>query len=170
MKKMQQLKPEMDKITARHKDDPQKANKEVFALYKQHRVSPLSGCLPMLLQMPLFIALFAAITHFVELRGKSFLWIKDLSLPDRLWHLPTSIPLIGSDLNVLPIIMAFAMFVQTKMSQQNLSTSDQKTASLMSGPLMSVMFGVMFYQFPAGLVLYWLTNSLMSMAWYRFAK
>ena len=170
MRKMQQLKPEMDKIMARHKDDPQKANKEVFALYKEHKVSPLSGCLPMLLQMPIFIALFAAISHFVELRGKPFLWVKDLSLPDRLWQLPFTLPIIGSDLNVLPIIMAFAMFAQTKMSQKNISTSDQQTAALMSGPLMSVMFGIMFYQFPAGLVLYWLTNSLMSMAWYRLAN
>jgi YidC/Oxa1 family membrane protein insertase len=173
MKKMQELKPEMDQLTAKHKGDPQKAQQEIFALYKRHKVSPLSGCLPMLLQMPIFIALFGAITHFIELRGKPFLWIKDLSLPDQLAQLPFALPILGKDINALPIIMAGAMFFQTKMSQQSAPSGDAQTAaitSMMSGPLMSVLFGVMFYQFPSGLVLYWLTNSIMSIMWYRFSK
>ena len=170
MKKMQTLKPELDKIMARHKDDQKRANQEIFALYKEHKVSPVSGCLPMVLQMPVFIALFGAISHFIELRGKPFLWIKDLSLPDRLAKLPLALPIIGQDLNALPLIMAVAMFAQTKLSQKNMPTSDPQTSAMMSGPLMSILFGVMFYQFPSGLVLYWLTNSLMSMAWYRFSK
>lgn len=171
MKKMQELKPKMDRIMAQHKDDSKRANQEIFALYKEHRVSPLSGCLPMLLQMPIFIALFQAISHFIELRGKSFLWINDLSLPDRIAHLPVSVPILGSDVNLLPIIMAIAMFVQTRMSQQGVPSGDSNpTAKMMSGPMMPIIFGVMFYQFPSGLVLYWLTNSLMSLLWYRLAK
>ena len=171
MKKMQELKPQIDRITAANKEDPTRTNKEVFALYKQHRVNPLSGCLPMLLQMPIFIALFQAISHFIELRGKSFLWVRDLSLPDRLAKLPISLPVLGSDLNLLPLIMAAAMYVQTKTSQGSMaSTQANPTAKMMSGPMMSVVFGIMFYQFPSGLVLYWLTNSLMSMAWYRLVK
>lgn len=171
MKKMQELKPELDRIMARHKDDPKKANVEVFALYKQHRVSPLSGCLPMLLQMPVFIALFQAISHFIGLRGAGFLWIKDLSLPDRIAHLPVTLPFLGNEVNLLPIVMAGAMYFQTKMSQKSMgSSSGNPTAQMMSGPIMPVLFGVMFYQFPSGLVLYWLTNSIMSLVWYRLAS
>jgi len=171
MKKMQELKPQMDKIMAQHKENPQQANREVFGLYKKHRVSPLSGCLPMLLQMPIFLALFQAISHDIELRGKSFLWIADLSLPDRLAKLPISLPLLGDYLNALPVIMAVAMFLQTRLSQQSMpADKTNPAASIMSGPLMSVLFGVMFYQFPSGLVLYWLTNSVMSIVWYRLAR
>lgn len=171
MKKMQELKPQIDKLMAKHKDDPKRANVEVFALYKAHRVSPLSGCLPMLLQLPIFFALFQAISHFIELRGKSFLWIGDLSLPDRLATLPVTLPILGNELNALPIIMAAAMYLQTKITQRQMPSSGANpAASLLSGPLMSVMFGVMFYHIPSGLVLYWLTNSLTSMTWYLLAK
>ena len=171
MKKMQKLKPQIDKIMAQHKNDSTAANKEIFALYKEHKVSPLSGCLPMFLQMPIFIALFRAISHFIELRGQPFLWIKDLSLPDRLAQLPLSLPILGTDLNALPIIMASAMYFQTKMSQvKTVQDNQDPTAKMMSGPTMSIIFGIMFYQFPSGLVLYWLTNSLMSMLWMRAAK
>ena len=171
MKKMQELKPQIDRLMAQHKGDPTKANKEVFGLYKQHRVSPLSGCLPMLLQMPIFIAMFNAISHFIELRGRSFLWIKDLSLPDRLAQLPFSIPLIGNEFNLLPIIMAAVMYVQSRMSQVTTAQDQSNPAmKMMSGPTMSIVFGFMFYQFPSGLVLYWLTNSVTSLAWYKMAK
>ena len=171
MKKMQQLKPQMDKIMARHKDNPQKANLEVLALYKENKVSPLSGCLPMLLQFPILMAMFGAISHFIELRGKSFLWIRDLSLPDRLAALPVSIPLIGNEVNALPVIMAIVMFFQSKKTQQQMpQSSGNPMASMMSGPMMSVLFGVMFYSFPSGLVLYWLTNSIMSILWLRLVR
>ncbi len=171
MKKMQELKPEVDRIMAKSKDDPKKANQEVFQLYRTHKVSPLSSCLPMLLQMPVFIALFQGLSHFVKLRGESFLWIADLSMPDRLAKFPISLPLLGSHLNILPIVMAAAMFFQSKMSQPAGQVKDPSNpTAMLSGPLMSVMFGVMFYQFPSGLVLYWLTNSLLTMVWYRLAK
>lgn len=156
---------------AQHKNDPSKANREIFAVYKEHKISPLSGCLPMLLQMPILIALFQALSHYIELRGKRFLWIQDLSLPDRLYHLPFSFPVLGSDINLLPIIMAAAMYLQTKLSQANAGASQSDPSTKMfSGPLMSVLFGIMFYNFPSGLVLYWLTNSVTSILWYRLAK
>ena len=171
MKKMQELKPHIDRIQAAHKDNPTKANQQVMAIYKEHRVNPLSGCLPMFLQMPIFIALFQAISHFIELRGKHFLWIRDLSLPDRLARLPTALPLIGNDLNLLPVIMAIAMYAQTKSSQARMGpVQNNPSANMMSGPTMSIVFGIMFYQFPSGLVLYWLTNSLLSLFWYQIAK
>ena len=171
MKKMQQLKPQMDKIMAQHKGDTQKANAEVMRLYREQKVSPLSGCLPMLLQFPVLIALFQAITHFIELRGKSFFWINDLSLPDRVATLPFALPILGHDINLLPMIMAVVMYFQSKRSQQQVSSSEANPmASIMSGPLMSVMFGIMFYQFPSGLVLYWLSNSLSTLVLYSIAK
>ena len=172
MRKMQELKPQVDRIMAKQKSDPQKANQEMLALYRQHKVSPLSGCLPMLLQMPIFIAMFQAISHFIELRGQKFLWIRDLSLPDRAGHLPFSVPILGNELNVLPIVMAAAMYLQTQLSQKGMSvdTKSNPMAGAMGGPFMSILFGVMFYQFPSGLVLYWLTNSLISISVYRLAK
>lgn len=171
MKKMQELKPKIDRVTAQHKGDQTKTNQAVFALYKEHKISPMSGCLPMLLQMPIFIALFQAMSHFIEFRGKSFLWMRDLSLPDRIFQLPFSIPILGSDINLLPIIMAVAMFFQTKLSQQSSGVGETNpTAKMMSGPLMPIMFCFMFYGFPSGLVLYWLTNSLLSIMVYRIAK
>jgi len=170
MRKMQELKPTIDKIMAKHKDDSRKANQEILALYKENHVSPLGGCLPMLLQMPVFFAMFQAISHYIELRGKRFLWISDLSLPDRISQLPIALPMLGKDLNLLPVIMAITMFLQTKMSQKNMAVdSSNPSAQLMSGPLMPILFGVMFYQFPSGLVLYWLTNSLMSLVLYKMS-
>ena len=171
MKKMQELKPQIDRLMAQHKSDPTRANKEVFALYKQNRVNPLSGCLPMFFQLPIFFALFQAITHFVELRGQSFLWIKDLSLPDRLTQLPFTLPILGNDLNLLPFVMAGAMYLQTKASQARMPTDpNNPSAKMLQGPMMSIVFGVMLYQVPAGLVLYWLTNSLASLTLYKIVK
>ena len=115
MKKMQELKQQIDRIMAKQKTNPQKSNAEMMALYKEHKVSPLSGCLPMLLQFPILIALFRSITNFVQLRGQSFLWIKDLSMPDRIAELPFTLPIIGKHLNLLPLIMMGAMLVQMKM-------------------------------------------------------
>jgi len=165
MKKMQELQPRLDQIKKKYPNDSQRVNREMMALFKEHRVSPLSGCLPMLLQLPVFFALWSAISHVIELRGERLFWIKDLSLPDRLAQLPG-----GLELNLLPILMAGAMYVQTKMSQAKVARTDSPLASVFSGPLMSVMFGFMFYQVPSGLVLYWLTNSLTSVVWYKLAK
>jgi YidC/Oxa1 family membrane protein insertase len=172
MRKMQELKPQIDKVMAQHKHDPSRAQREMLAIYKEHRVSPMSGCLPMLLQMPVFIALFNALSHFIELRGESFLWIQDLSMPDRIARLPFALPIIGHHINLLPIVMSVAMYMQTKLSQGTATgqTDANPMAKMMSGPLMSIIFGVAFYNFQSGLVLYWLTNSLISMVWYKLAK
>ncbi len=165
MKKMRELQPKIDKITKQHKDDPKQTQHELMALYKEHRVSPLSGCLPMLLQLPIFIAMFQAISHFIELRGRSFLWIRDLSMPDR------ALQLGGFEINLLPIVMTGAMYLQSKISAKSMPTTDSNPmAAMMSGPLISVVFGVMFYQVPSGLVLYWLTNTAMQVLLFKVAK
>jgi YidC/Oxa1 family membrane protein insertase len=171
MKKMAALRPQVERIMAEHKNDPKRANQEMFSLYRQHRVSPVGGCLPMLLQFPILIALFSAIPNFIDLRGQPFLWIADLSGPDRLALLPMTLPVIGNALNLLPILMAGAMYLQMKLSQRQMPQDQSNPiAKVMSGPMMSVIFGVMFYHAPSGLMLYWLTNSLISATWYQLAR
>ncbi|HYE71898.1 MAG TPA: membrane protein insertase YidC, partial [Blastocatellia bacterium] len=160
MKKLKDIQPKLDQLKAKHAKDPQKLNQEMLAIFREHKVSPMSGCLPMLLQLPIFFALWSAMTHVIELRGEQFLWIKDLSLPDRLFRFN------GFDLNILPILMSGAMYFQSKMSQQSTSS---KEAQMFSAPLMSVIFGFMFYGVPSGLVLYWLSNTLTSLFFYRMA-
>lgn len=171
MRKMQELQPQIQKIMDKHKDDPTKANQQVFAIYKEHKVSPVGGCLPMLLQWPILIALFQGISHFIELRGESFLWIKDLSQPDHLAALPFSLPFLGDYFNALPLLMAGAMYLQTKANSKNMpSAQNNPTANFMQGPIFPLTFGLMLYNSPSGLILYWMMNSLMAMMLYRFAK
>ncbi len=151
MKKMQ---PRIAELQARFKGDPKRLNIEMMNLYKNSKTNPFGGCLPMLLQMPIFLALFNALRNAQELRGAPFIgWIHDLSAPDVLFQ-------VGSfPLHALPLIMGGAMFVQQRMSG---AVSDPTQRQMMT--LMPVMFTVMFYGFPSGLVLYWLTNNLMTMA------
>jgi YidC/Oxa1 family membrane protein insertase len=170
MKKMQQLQPQMNALMKKHQDNPQRLNQEMLALYKQHRVSPMSGCLPMVLQLPIFIALFQAISHFIELRGERFLWIKDLSQPDRIATLPFALPFLGDAVNLLPVLMAMVMYVQTRMSQAGTQAVNNPTAKLFSGPLFPILFTALFYSFPSGLVLYYLVNSLISIWIYRWVR
>ncbi|MDP8216282.1 MAG: membrane protein insertase YidC [Candidatus Kaelpia imicola] len=157
MKKMQSLQPHMQELKEKHKDNPQAVNKEMMELYKKHKVNPMGGCLPMFLQIPVFIALYNTLMRSYELKHASFLWIKDLSVPDRLFMLSKSLPLIGSEVNLLPILMAGLMFVQQKFSPTAKVSSSSTMPNLWFLP---IIFGVIFYKFPAGLVLYWFTNSL----------
>jgi len=156
MKKMQGLQPHMQALKEQHKDNPQAINKEMLALYKRHNVNPMGGCLPMLLQIPVFIALYNTLMRSYELKNATFLWVKDLSVPDKLLTLPQALPFVGSDINLLPILMAVLMFVQQKMSP----TPKSSGAAMPSLWFLPIIFGVIFYKFPAGLVLYWFTNSL----------
>jgi YidC/Oxa1 family membrane protein insertase len=151
MKAMQALQPRMEEIRKLYKDNPQKLNKELMLLYKEHKVNPLGGCLPFILQIPIFFALYRVLLNSVLLKGAHFLWIKDLSAPDKL-------ALLGKEINILPIIMAVTMFLQQKTT---VSAAGQKAAEQqkMMTFIFPVMFAFMFYSMPAGLVLYWLVNS-----------
>ena len=165
MKEMQVLQPKIEELRQAHKDNPQKLNKEIMELYREHKVNPLGGCLPLLLQMPIFFALYQALMRSVVLKGASFLWIKDLSEPDRLFTLPVSLPFIGNEINILPIVMTIGMFIQQKISQVATSTStDQQRMMMIIFPL---MFGFIFYHMPSGLVLYWFINSTLMLI-YQF--
>ena len=156
MRAMQKLQPEMTALREKHKKDPQTLNKAVMELYRKRGVNPMGGCLPLVLQMPVFIALFNVLSKTIELRQAEFIfWIKDLSAPDVIARLPFAIPFIGSVISLLPILMGIAMFVQQKMT-----TSDPKQA--MMTYLLPVVFTFMFFRFPSGLVLYWLVNNILT--------
>ena len=119
-------------------------------LYREHGVNPVAGCLPMVIQMPVFIALFAVLRSAVELRFAPFLWIKDLCEPEALITFGFQIPLLGNALNILPIIMAGTMFLQQKMTPSAGDPQQQKMMQFM--PLMMLF---MFYNMASALVLYW---------------
>ena len=160
MKEMQILQPKVEALRKTYKDNPQKMNKEIMELYKEHKVNPLGGCLPLLLQMPIFFALYNALMRSIVLKGARFLWIKDLSEPDRLFILPRSLPILGNEFNILPIIMAIGMFVQQKISSVTTGSASAEQQKIML-IVMPVMFGLIFYRMPSGLVLYWFVNSLL---------
>ncbi|MCK4846272.1 MAG: membrane protein insertase YidC, partial [Deltaproteobacteria bacterium] len=144
MKEMQKVQPQMKAIKERYKDDKQKMNKEIMGLYKRYNVNPIGGCLPMLIQIPVFIALYEVLYVAIELRhAPFFLWITDLSAKDPYY--------------IMPVLMGISMFVQQKMTP---SAMDPMQAKMMM--LMPVVLTFLFLQFPAGLVLYWLTNNLLS--------
>ncbi len=160
MKEMQVLQPKIEELRKAYKDNPQKLNKEIMELYREHKVNPLGGCLPLILQMPIFFALYQALMRSVALRGARFLWIQDLSEPDRLFLLPVSLPVLGNEINILPIVMAIGMFIQQKFSMSATaatSTSAEQQKIMMI--VMPLMFGLIFYHMPSGLVLYWFINS-----------
>ncbi len=156
MRNMQKLQPKMVKIKEKYKDDPTRMNKEVMNLYKTYKVNPLGGCLPMVLQIPVFFALYKVLLQCIELRHAPFmLWITDLSAPDRLWP-GLHIPYLGG-IPVLTLLMGVSMFVQQKMSP---TTADPTQAKIMM--FLPVVFTVMFVNFSSGLVLYWFVNNLLS--------
>jgi len=162
MHQMQMMQPKIEKLRNENKSNPQKMQKEMMELYKKHKINPMGGCLPLLLQMPIFIALYQGLMRSIELRGANFLWITDLSMPENI-KIPFTLPFIGDKINILPLLMMGAMFVQQKltsrvtaMSQSDEQRQQQKMMTLM----MTFLFGFIFYKFPSGLVLYWLTNTV----------
>ncbi len=164
MKQMQALQPRIEALRKANKDNPQKMNKEIMEMYKKYKINPMGGCLPMLLQMPVFFALYQVLMRSPELRGAPFLWIKDLSQPDRIVSFKASIPFLGNDLNILPLLMAVAMFFQQKLSAPPASSQNDQMAQQqkMMGVMMPVLFGFLFYNLPSGLVMYWLTNTVLT--------
>lgn len=162
MKRMQLIQPQINKLREQNKKNPEKLNREMMELYKKHKVNPFGGCLPMVLQMPVFISLYVALSKTVALRNSKLLWIHDLSSPDKL-HLPLSLPLLGAEIHVLPLIMVGAMVFQQKFTQIKMEGQDpaMESQQKMMATMMPIVFGFMFYAMPAGLVLYWLTNTIL---------
>jgi YidC/Oxa1 family membrane protein insertase len=156
MKKMQDLQPILVKLKEKYKDDAQRLNQETMNLYKTYKINPLSGCLPMLLQIPVFIALYKALLVTIELRhAPFFLWINDLSAPEHLWDI--AVAGYAIPIRLLPLLMGISMFVQQKMTPTAGDPNQQKIMLLMP-----VIFTFMFWGFPTGLVIYWLANNVLS--------
>ena len=164
MKRMQAIQPIMTKLREQHKNNPQRLNKEIMELYKEHRVNPMGGCLPLVLQMPIFVSLYQVLWRSVAFKGANFLWIKDLSQPDRLFILPFSLPIMGNEVNVLPILMMGIMFAQQKLSAKNMVAMDPSQAAQqkMMTMIFPIFLGVIFYKFASGLSLYFTVFYLMS--------
>jgi YidC/Oxa1 family membrane protein insertase len=144
MKEMQILQPKVLALQTKYKDDRDRLNKELIKLYRDHKVNPVGGCLPMLLQMPVFVALFNVLYMTIELRQAPFLlWVTDLSVPDPYY--------------VLPILMGVTMVIQQKITP---TTMDPTQAKIML--LLPAFMTLLFLNFASGLVLYWFTNNLLT--------
>jgi len=156
MKQMQKLQPQMERIKEKFKDDREQLNKEITELYRRNKLNPLGGCLPMLIQFPVFIGLYYALFTPIELRHASFLWVQDLSRPD--WQsLPLTIAGWKLGIPILTLLMGASMFAQQWMTP---SAGDPNQRRLML--IMPVAFTAMFVTFPAGLTIYWLVNNILS--------
>ncbi len=140
---MKNLKPQIDALAEQHKDDPQAKNQAMVAFYKKEKINPIGSCMPMLIQIPFFIAFYNVLVESIQLRHVSFLWMPDLASMDPLY--------------ILPVLMGASMLLQQKMSPQ---PEDPVQAKMMY--LTPVLFTAMFFSVPAGLVLYWLANNLFS--------
>jgi YidC/Oxa1 family membrane protein insertase len=148
MKRMQQLAPKLKKLQERHKDNKEKLNQEMMALYRKNKVNPVGGCLPLLLQIPVFIALYSALSSAVELRHAPFIfWLDDLSSPD--------------GLGITPILMGVSLYFQQKLTP-TAATMDPMQVKIMQ--YLPLVFTIFTFTFPSGLTLYWFTSNLLSIA------
>jgi YidC/Oxa1 family membrane protein insertase len=150
---MKKIQPLIKDLQTKYKNDPKRLQVEMMNLYRTQKVNPFGGCLPLFLQLPIFWALFTTLRNAYELRHAEWiLWVKDLSASDSLFYMGTI------SFNLLPLIMGLGMFLQQKMTT---AISDPTQRKMMY--IMPVIFTLMFWGFPSGLVLYWLTNSVISM-------
>jgi YidC/Oxa1 family membrane protein insertase len=146
MKEMQKVQPEMSRLKETYKNDKARLQQEIMLLYKRRKINPMSGCLPMVIQIPVFIALYNALQNAIEMRhAPFFLWIRDLSAKDPIY--------------LAPIVMGVSMVIQQKMTP---TSADPAQAKMFM--LMPIMFTFLFLNFPSGLVLYWLVNNILSIA------
>lgn len=166
---MQQIGPEVAAIQERNKKDPKKAQLEIVNLYRERGVNPLSGCIPLLIQMPFLIGMFDLLKSTFELRGASFIpgWIDNLAAPDVVFSWTYPIPFIGNSFHLLPILLGLVMFFQQRMMSTGPSDpalmTDQQRQQRTMGTMMTFLFTFLFYHFPSGLNIYWLSSMLLGM-------
>ncbi len=167
MAKMQQIAPEISALQEKYKKDPKKAQIEIMHLYRERGVNPASGCLPLLIQMPFLIGMFDLLKSSFALRGAPFIpgWIDDLTAPDVLFRWNYPVFFIGNEFHLLPVLLGAVMFLQQRLmatgpKDPSLMT-DQQRQQRMMGTMMTVVFTVMFYNFPSGLNIYWLSSMLL---------
>jgi YidC/Oxa1 family membrane protein insertase len=151
LRKMSLLSPKMTELREKYKDDPQKMNEEVMKLYKEYGVNPFSGCVPLLIQIPIFFGFYAMLGSAIELRNSSFLWVHDLSQPDTLFKI------WGFPVNILPIVMTGTMIWQLIITPKSGDAMQQRIFYFMP-----VIFLVFCYNYASGLALYWTTQNLFS--------
>lgn len=172
-KDMAKLKPHLDKINEKYKDDPSRKNTETMKLYREHNVNPLGmfkGCLWMFIQLPIFFALYKILAQSIDLRGATFLWIDDLSQPDRLFTWGFALPFLGTDFNLLPIFTSATQMLVSKLSMAaNPAAMDNPMQKQMMY-MMPVMVFVITYQFPSGLVLYWFISNVWQLLQQEFVN
>jgi len=154
-KRMQALQPQIKALQEKYKDDPVKAQRKMMEFWKEHKINPMSGCLPTLIQMPVFIGFFYMIRSAIELRGASFLWVADLSKPDTIFIIPG----VNFPFNLLPLIMGATMLWQAHLTPPS-PGMDPAQAKMMR--YMPLIFMVFLYNFSAGLTLYWTVQNLLS--------
>ncbi|MBW2121577.1 MAG: membrane protein insertase YidC [Deltaproteobacteria bacterium] len=159
MQEMQKIQPEMKMLQEKYKDDKQRLNQEMMALYKRRKVNPVGGCLPMLVQFPFLIALYKALPLFFNLRHAPFvLWIRDLAAADSFFVDELPLPLLGhTPVGPLPLLMGVSMVIQQRMTP---TAGDPRQAKMMM--IMPIMFIFIFLSFPSGLVLYWFVQNVLS--------
>ncbi len=166
MREMQLVQPELNKIKEKYKDDQARQSQEMMKLYKEHGINPMAGCLPLLVQMPVFWALFTVLRSTIELRQAPFaLWIQDLSRPDVLFQLPIHLPVLGNHFSLLPILMAVGMWLQTKIGTPSAAKNAEgamASQQRMMSTFMPLFMLFIFYNTPSGLVLYWLVNTILT--------
>jgi YidC/Oxa1 family membrane protein insertase len=163
MKRMQALGPEIKVLKEKYKDDPQKFTQKQMELWRKHKVSPVSGCLPMLIQTPVFIGFFTMLRSAIELRGASFLWVKDLSKPDTLFMIPG----VNFPFNLLPLLMGGAMLWQSHLTPPSPGMDPTQAKMMRYLPLIFLVF---LYNYSAGLALYWTVNNLLTILQTKLTK
>ncbi|MCH9609563.1 MAG: Membrane protein insertase YidC [Chlamydiales bacterium] len=168
MRRLQKVSPQIQAIQKKHKKDPKRAQMEIMTLYREKKVNPLMGCLPVLIQLPFLIAMFDLLKSSFQLRGASFIpgWINNLTAPDVLFSWKTPIFFFGTQFHLLPFMLGGVMFLQQKISSAGNTTdpskmTDQQRQQKAMGTIMSVVFTVMFYNFPSGLNIYWFSSMLL---------
>lgn len=163
MKQMQALSPKMTAIKEKYKDDQKKQNEEIMKMYRDYKINPMAGCLPVLVQIPIFIAFYNLLRTSIELRGASFLWIKDLSMPDTVW----TIPGLEFPVNLMPLIMVVTMIWQMKVTPQ---APNVDPAMKMMMWIMPVMFLWICYGYSSGLSLYWTFQNILTIVQTRLTR
>jgi YidC/Oxa1 family membrane protein insertase len=174
MKRLQALQPQMNEIREKYKDDPVKMNRKTMEFMKENKVSPLGGCLPMLLQIPVFFGFFTMIRSAIELRGAQFLWVGDLSKPDTLYTLQglgfipfLGIPGVGLPLNPLPLIMGVTMIWQARLTPPSPGMDPMQQKIMRYLPVIFMLF---LYNFSAGLTLYWTVQNILTIIQTKLTK
>jgi YidC/Oxa1 family membrane protein insertase len=159
---MQEVQPIMKEVQAKYKDNPEKLNQEMMEVYRRYKVNPVSGCLPLIIQIPIFYAFFNTLRNAVDLKGAPFfLWVNDLSKPDALFDLGFTVPFINaSTFNLLPLVMTAVWAVQMITGQPTGAVKSEQQKLMM---IMPIVFGFLLYNMPSGLVIYWTVNTLLTL-------